>query len=483
MSSFRGLSIGISAIFANQRALDVTGHNISNVNTTGYTRQMIANSNSFYQKVGYSGNGNQLQLGTGVDVQEIRQYRDEFLDKKYKKENTELGYWSARYSSIEELETIFNDNSEEGLQSVMNDFWNSWEQLSKPTGGLTARASVKENAIAFVETVKSMDQLINNFKRSKNKEIIENVDRVNTIAKSVAELNLKIRQIEANGAVANDFRDERNLLIDELSQMAKIQVFDGSMVNIAIEGHMLVESGRYEQIATVPDPNNNGYAKLVWKGTNDDFLSTKGSLMSMIESRDVLFEDFGNKLNNFVIGVAEAVNAIHITGYGTKDNVHRYFFVNEANNSGTGINLSNIAFNPQLNEYDNIAAGEEDGNVEDNRIALKIAGLRLNEYFSDAGYEDETNAANRKYNFDEFYRNIIGDLGNKGLEASTSVDAQKLLVDQLDYRRQSVSAVSLDEEMSNLIKFEHSYNAATRIVNAIDEMLETIVNKTGLVGR
>lgn len=481
MSSFRGLSIGISAIFANQRALDVTGHNISNVNTQGYTRQMISNSASFYQKVGRSGNGKLMQLGHGVDVQEIRQYRDELLDKKFRRENTELGYWNSRFSSIEELQTVFIDDSTEGLQAVMNNFWNSWEQLSKPTGGIVARAMVKENAIAFIETVKNMDNLMVNFRKSKDKEIIENVDRVNVIAKRVAELNVEINKIEANGAIANDLRDERNLLIDELSGKTKIQVYEGTMVNIAVEGRMLVEGGRYEQIGTVPDSNNNGFVRLVWKGTNDKLEPSGGSLKSMMESRDTLINGFRDKLREFVEGVVTEVNAIHITGYGLKDAVPRNFFIYESNSDGTGINLSTLAFNPELNNYDNIAAGEESGNYEDNRIALKIAGLRLNDYFSDNGYE--TASANRKYNFDEFYRNIITDLGNKGMEAATTADAQRLLVDQLDYRRQSTSAVSMDEEMSNLIKYEHSYNAAARIVNVIDEMLEVIVNKIGLVGR
>jgi len=480
-STFRGLGIGISAVFANQRALDVTGHNISNVNTPGYTRQMISNSSSFYQKLGYSGNGKAMQLGYGVDVQEIKQYRDEFLDKKFKKESTELGYWEARLSSIEELETVFSDNTEDGLQAVMNNFWNSWEQLSKPTGGLVARSMVKENAIAFVETVKNMDTLIVNFRKSKDKEIIENIGRVNEIAKKVAGLNLEISKIEAHGVVANDLRDERSYLIDELSKKAKVQVIEGSTVNIALEGRMLVEGNRYEQIGTIPDTNNSGFVQLVWKGTNEPFEPSGGSLKSMLEARDVLVKGFREKLNEFVKGVAAEVNAIHITGYGNKDSVHRNFFVNAKDLSGNNIDLGTIEFNPELNEFDNIASAEEANNNEDNRVALKIAELRLNDYFSDDGYE--TSSADRKFNYDEFYRNLISDLGNKGQEAATATDAQKLLVDQIEYRRQAISAVSMDEEMSNLIRFEHSYNAAARIVNVMDEMLEVIVNKIGLVGR
>ncbi|KUO74761.1 MAG: hypothetical protein APF77_10890 [Clostridia bacterium BRH_c25] len=480
-SSFRGLGIGISAIFASQRALDVTGHNISNVNTPGYTRQMISNSSSFYQKLGQSGNGKIMQMGYGVDVQEIRQYRDEFLDKKYKKESTELGYWESRFSSIEELETIFNDNSEEGLQTVMNNFWNSWEQLSKPTGGLVARSMVKENAIAFVETVKNMDNLMLNFRRSKDKEIIENIDRVNEIAKKVAALNLEIQKIESHGVTANDLRDERNYLVDELSRKAKIQVIEGSTYKIAMEGRMLVDGSRYEQIGAIPDKDNSGFVRLVWKGTNEGVDFSGGSIKALIESRDIVVKGFREKLNQFVRGIAAQVNELHEVGFGVADNIQRKFFINKLDPLEDDIDLSNIEFNPALNDFDNIAAAEEAGNYEDNRVALKIAALRFEDFFSNDAYE--TVEDNRKHNFDEFYRNLISELGNKGQEAATAADAQRTLVDQIDYRRQSVSAVSMDEEMSNLIRYEHSYNAAARVVNAMDEMLEVIVNKIGLVGR
>lgn len=480
-STFRGLGIGISAIFANQRALDVTGHNISNVNTSGYTRQMISNSSSFYQKVGQSGNGRVMQLGYGVDVQEIKQYRDEFLDKKYKKENTELGYWGSRFSSVQELETIFNDTSEDGLQSVMNNFWGSWEQLSKPTGGLTARSMVKENAIAFVETVKNMDQLLVNFRKSKDKEIIENVGRINEIAERVAKLNLEISKMESHGVVANDLRDERGYLIDELTGKAKIQVWEGTSVNISLEGRMLVEGSRYEKIKTVPDTANSGFVQLVWEGDNGGLKISGGSINALFESRDVLVKGFREKLNEFVKGVAAEVNAIHITGYGIKDEIHRKFFINALDKTDDNIDLSTIAYNPDLNEFDNIAAAEDAYSYEDNRVAIKIAELRQNDYFSDANYE--TDPLVKKHNYDEFYRNIISEIGNLGQEAATAVNAQKLLVDQIQNRRQAISGVSLDEEMSNLIKYEHSYNAAARIVNVMDEMLEIIVNKIGLVGR
>jgi len=483
MSSFRGLGIGISAIFANQRALDVTGHNISNVNTTGYSRQVISNSNSFYEKLGVSGNGRTMQLGYGVDVQQIKQYRDEFLDRKYKKESTELGYWQTRYESVSELERIFSDNSEEGLQVVMNNFWNSWEQLSKPSGGLTARALVKENAIAFVETVHNMDKLLNNFRLSKDTEIRENISRINEIAKRVAELNVQIKKTESHGGTANDLRDERESLIDELSRKVKIQIVSGDSLSIAIEGRRIVDGGSYDELIAVPDAGNNGYVNIAWKSTGERLNVTSGSLKSILDCRDVLAKEFREDLNEFVKAVATEINNLHIRGYGVKDDKQRYFFINDKNGSGSGIDLSNIALNPELNDFDNIAAAESPYNTEDNRIALEISKLRLKDIFSEDRYIADANSTARKQTFDEFYRSIISEIGNIGQEAYTAAEAQLLLVEQIDYRRQALSGVSLDEEMSNLIRFEHSYSAATRIVNAMDEMLEVIINKIGRVGR
>lgn len=480
-STFRGLGIGISGVFAQQRALDVTGHNISNVNTPGYTRQIISHQSTFSQNIGRSGNGRILQIGMGVDVQTIKQYRDELLDKKLRKGNTELGYWESRLAGIEELETVLGDTSEEGLQTVMDNFWNAWEQLSKPTGGIVARSLVKENAIALVETVKTMDGLLTSYRRSKDKEIIENINQVNQIAKRISELNLEIKKIESHGTTANDYRDERNNLVLELSKKAKIQVIEGSTFNIALEGRLLVEDNRYEEIAAIPDASNNGFAKLSWKSTKEAVNISGGSIKSMFDARDEIVKGYRDKLDELVKGVANEVNAIHFSGYGVKDSTHRYFFINKQDGSAVGINLSNIEFNPELNEFDNIAAAEEAGNYEDNRIAIKIAELRSSDAFSADGYETDFNL--RKYNFDEFFRNIITDLGNMGNEAQTATDAQKLLIDQIEFRRQSVSAVSLDEEMSNLIRFEHSYNAAARIVNAMDEMLDIMINKMGLTGR
>jgi flagellar hook-associated protein 1 FlgK len=483
-STFGGLSIGLSGAWAQQKALDVTGHNISNVNTPGYSRQGITHASATPSRYGQSGNGTMMTVGTGVDVQDIRQYRDYFLDQKLKRENQELGYWDAKKSSIEELETIFNDNSEDGLQTVMDDFWNSWSQLSKPGGGLTARALVKENAIAFVETVKNLDTMLLDYRKNRNNEIKENVDRLNTITSAIAELNYDIKKVEGSGVVANDARDQRDALVNELSKLVKIQVIDGNNYNIAVEGLQVVSGDTSIPLVAVPDVSANGYYSIKWGKSMENVNISGGSIKALIESRDQLIDGFRNRLNELVKGVAGEVNKLHHGGFGNMDGIKRDMFVDRATNTVdplVDIDLSNIAFNLDLNEVNHIAAAklEPPGNYEDNQNALTISEWRLKDVFTDKKYD----VADGKLNFDEFYRSIITDIGLEGNKAANAADAQGLLVEQVEYKRQSLMAVSLDEEMTNLIKYEHSYNAAARIVNAMDEMIEIIVNKVGIVGR
>ncbi len=481
MSSIGSLGIAVSGLYANQRALDVTGHNISNVNTPGYSRQTAIQGSSIPDNIGWSGSGAKMQRGTGVDVLLIQQYRDEFLDIKMRRANKELGYWESKQMGVEELEAIFNDLSEEGIQSAMNKFWNSWDELSKPTGRLTTRALVKESAIALVESFQHADQLLKNFRANKDNEIRDTVSRINDIVKKIAGLNDMIARVEGSGAFANDFRDERNLLIDELSGLADVQVVYGKSVSVLMEGRAVVDYGHYEELETAPDADKNGFVKLVWKSDKSSVTIQNGKMKALFDTRDELVDKFHTRLNEMVKGLANEINKIHSSGYGIKDDVQRNFFINKGNPDNPDINISNIAFNPELNDYDNIAAAMDipPYNNEDNRIALMILELRDKNIFNQTEYDESTG----RYGFDEYYRNMIMELGKIGMEAAITAEAQNSMIKELGMKKGAIMDVSIDEEMSNLIRFEHSYNASARMINVMDEMIDTIVNKIGIVGR
>lgn len=481
MGSFSGLSIAISGIFAQQRSLNTVGHNISNVNTPGYSRQTAIHSTTAPMRLGYTAAGNILSKGTGVDAVLVMQYRDEFLDNKIRNNNQELGYWEALQAGVEDLEGIFNDYTEEGIQSAMNNFWYAWDQLSKPTGRLTSRALVKESAIALVEALKNTDKLLKDYRADKDREITETIDRINQITKRIAELNDMILKIEATGSYANDFRDERNLLIDELSTLAKIQVIGSKSVTILMEGRAIVDGKFVEELKVVPDPEKNGMAKLVWAGDNQTAVISGGKLKALFDTRDELVDRFRNRLNEMIIGLAAEINKIHMSGYGIKDDIQRKFFINGDDPTSDYIDMDNIAFNPELNDFDNIAAALNPPpyNHEDNVIALRILELKNSKIFGEEGYD----VSQAKYDFDEYYRNIILDIGKTGMEAYITAEAYRSMNKELENKRGALVGVSMDEEMSNLIRFEHSYNASARMINVMDEMIDIIVNRLGRVGR
>ena len=182
-----------------------------------------------------------------------------------------------------------------------------------------------------------------------------------------------------------------------------------------------------------------------------------------------------------IIGLAAEINKVHVSGYGIKDNIQRKFFINGGDPSSDDIDMSNIAFNPELNDFDNIAAALNPPpyNNEDNTIALRILAIRDSKVFGEEGYD----VSQAKYDFNEYYRNIILDIGKAGMEAYITAEAHRSMDKELENKKGSLVNVSMDEEMSNLIRFEHSYNASARMVNVIDEMLDIIVNRLGLVGR
>lgn len=480
-STFSGLGIALSALGAQQRALDVTSHNISNVNTPGYKRQVLNQAATAYDKLGMNGK-NVIEAGTGVEVQEIKQIQDEFLDRKIQRELSSEGYWNSRKDSVEELETSFNDMTQDGLQVVMDNFWNSWEQAAKPAGGLAARALVKENALALIENVKYIDETLTNFKKNKDAEITEKVDLINKCTKGIADLNQQIQNIEKYGVVASDLRDQRNKTIEELSSYAKVAVYrTGKVINIALEGRLIVESNKATRLSSVNDPLNNGMKKVVWSDNQVDISFESGQMFALFEARDRLVSENMERVNQFIKGLTDQINILEMTGYGLADNIHRPMFLNGSDLTTNGITLKNVIFNPEMESVDNIALGAQAGAAEDNSVALGIANLRNKEMFGRTDYP--TALIDRKYTADEFYRNIIADLGNTGMEATSAAKAQSDLVAQIVNRRDQMSSVSLDEEMADLIRYQHSYDAAARMVNAIDEMVDIIVNRLGVSGR
>jgi flagellar hook-associated protein 1 FlgK len=474
--SFGGLYISISGIYANKKSLDTISHNISNVNNPNYVRQRVTHAERRYSTTGDL----KLQTGTGVNVQEIRQIRDEFLDIKLRREMATFGYYNAKSEILGEVEDIFDG----GFQEVMDDFWNGWTELSKEPDSLTIRGLLHENATAFTTTVNHMSTQLDNLQYNLNKEMLNKTEEVNKTLKDISGLNKSIKLAESYGEniSANDYRDSRNAALDRLSQLIPITHYENKYGEevVSLHGKDLVNGDYLNPIEV--RLNDKGHGEIYWSDTGEPMdLKGLGELGGYIDARDKSVVEYKDRLNIMVKTIANKINEIHITGVGLDNTSVLKFFefdVNDKNNIA-----ANIKVNPELKDFNKIAASKT-GDKGDGEIAKAILDLREKTIFGKYNFEDPNKITEPgTITADGFYRDLILNLGLEREQARSMAENQTMLIRQIDERRKEISSVSLDEEMADMLKYQHSYIANSRVINAIDEMMDQVINRMGVVGR
>lgn len=695
-STFFGLEIARRGLITNKTALDVTGHNVANANTAGYSRQTVSMGTSIplfqpsLNRAQFVG-----QIGTGVQVDEIKRYRETFLDLQYRNENRGLGYWEVRSDTLQKVQELMAEHSGSGLSSVMDQFWEAWEDLTVHPTKPAARGVVVQRGKAVAETFNYLARQLRQLEVDLNDKVQTIVDEVNSISKQIADLNGQILAIEVTKDNANDLRDKRDLLLDKLSKLVDINVSEDNqgMVNVgagngslvtgvhqkklvvvdkidakgkslfevqwetglstmfysgALRGALesrgtmvdvgysskygsdkfdwqsnmnqsngsVIEVGRetivgtYGVDVTVPAtkkkatltlapisaPQNiqiNGYdialtngppaddantiaakinaltsftgvkatvvgadveveataygsvptfsiigsgdvavgpitggndlvASLTRNGTpvpGTEIVSMTGSRVVLkdgltidvtvtapgafsfdITKREGIVADMRRKLDRLAKTFTAEINKKHQEGVSLEDIIagghtgvqppsNIKFFIDRVEyetNLGNKIDptyLENIFVNPELENLSKIAAARPESQdlipfpntsfEGDGRNALVISQMK---YTKIASFPQQSTC-------DEYYRSVIGDLGVDGQQATRMFDNQTVLTETVKNQRDSVTSVSLDEEMTNMIRFQQAYNAAARMISAADEMLDTIVNRMGMVGR
>lgn len=500
-STFFGFNIARSGLFAAQRALDITGHNIANVNTKGYSRQRLEQ----VQSTPLALPGKQGMLGTGVDTLTIKQVRADFLDFKYRGEVNSQGEWEARRDGLQFIEAIMNEPSETGISTVLDELFQSIQELSKNPQELTNRSLVRQRAITFTNSLNHMHGQLEKMVKDVNFDVMTTVNSINAYSDQIATLNEQIFRAEIGGSNANDLRDQRNVLLDELSKLVNVEVLEvmdpndlqsgGKKMVIQINGQPLVHHNRAFKLST--EETVFGSEPLInqIKWENGATLSTtglKGELKALLDLRDSSDGKFKgipfyiNELNEFARVFAKEFNKIHYEGYGLNGQDGVLFF--SANGMDTldmmdgqtilddvihnKITAKNISIALDLEDPNKIAAGSDPTLLPgDGSIALKLAQLRHDGNMFTKGKPED------------FIKSLISNLGVDAQEAIRNAFNQTILTDQIDNERQSISGVSMDEELSRMVMYQHSYNASARMINTVDEMLDLIINRLGLVGR
>ncbi len=294
---FGSYEIARSGLTVNERGLYVTGHNISNVNTPGYVRQQLIATNGPLQ-TSYSRYG-MYQIGLGADIQQIRQIRHMFLDNIYRSESTNLGYWETRSRTLQDIQAILGEPLQAGLQNVLNQFWDAWQELSKEPDSLTVRALVRQRAEALVHHLNHMGSQLEKMQKDLDSEIRVRIDEINQITSEIAKLNVEIMKMEVTGDRANDLRDRRNLLLDRLTRLADVQIVEmqDGQVDITLGGYFLVTKGQQTSLYAAEANAGGIFVVPKLEGTEIEVPVKSGILKGLLESRGEVFGAKGSPEN------------------------------------------------------------------------------------------------------------------------------------------------------------------------------------------
>jgi len=522
ISSFMGLETAKRAMSTTQSALYTTGQNVANANTPGYTRQRVnfSQTNSF-PAMGMNSPMIPGQIGTGVQTDSIQRIRESFLDDQYRGQNHKIGYYGSMSESLDKIEGIMDESGSSGLQGVLSKFWNSLQDLTSNTDNSGAREVAAASGQTVADTLNYYYSSLTSVQTDSKNQMNVTTEQINTLVGNIEKLNKEISSIEPHGYLPNDLYDQRDLLVDELSGLINIKVTKvqpdnyGMAKNIA-EGLYNIEVVANDGKSYSPPINLVGADKTGMLGTTKvevNYESDKdpamvtgvkfgnqeiseynfsGKLAGLIESHGYtnevngvqgIYPDMLKNLNNMTEAFANEFNKIHAAGYalgGTTVSGEAFFTFTPGDAAKTIAVNPVILKNPSL-----IAAGKNGGTSGDNLNAKALADLKSLDFSKYEYYkaDGKTLPEGLTGSLDSFYAGVIGKLGVTSQGAQKDLGSAITLAESAEKNRQSVSAVSLDEEMTDMIKFQQSYNAAARMITMVDEMLDKIINGMGTGGR
>ena len=450
-----GLNTAMRALLTQQAAMDVTSHNIANLNTIGYTRQR-----AHLEAVAPVG---MPPVGGGVEIQSVERVRDLFLDLQMRMESSAEGSFRMQAESLGLAELTLGEPGEGGIRQLLSSFFNAWRDLANAPEESAARQAVIQTASSLTLAAQRVDRTLNALRDDANDRVALLVDEVNTLASQIATLNQQIMTLRGSGDAASDLTDRRDLMLDRLAQISDIHYVerDTGTVDIFIAGRALVSGNVSNQLYVDPDIANNNYLDVRWTADNSLAQFSSGELQGLLIQRDT---DLPSRLAGFNTVFAQLiadVNAAHAAGFGADG-------IATGNDFFTGTDASDIAVNAALVTTPALlAAATLPAAPGDASNAHAIADLQF-----------ATNLAAGTQSYEAFYAGLVTTLGTDARDTRSVAESQELLMSQIEGFRQSVSGVNLDEEMVQMVQYQRAYEAASQIIRKIDEMLDQLINRT-----
>ncbi len=592
MGGFGSLSIATSGMSAAQLGISVTGHNLANANTVGYTRQQAMQTDWSYLSIGAG-----KQVGLGTNVNDIRQIRDKYIDIQYRNENSKLTYYNTKANAGLEVQNLLGElNADYSTKTAIQNMWNSINELSMNPESIDSRGVFISTAVELIDNMTTVYDGLRDYQNTLNQQVKDTVGRINELTATVGEMNERITAAEVTGDSANDYRDIRNNALDELSALTGCTIKEKSngQYDLFIDGQPLLVNNlqseiglRYtgtdtsfvEPVFTSADgvlPADDTSAKSVFdiynispgkgndKSTLRALLVTRGSgpanyasSPQMPDATDTAKYPLGSKdpvyrqdyeqyqkdlfntqeavipstmkkldtvFNSIVSLINDTLAPQEQMAFDDPNNTHpmgldgtQYMeiFVRKdmdrygADTDGNGLpdynaenpddyhslyTLGNVEINPELLDvagYDKIplspglggagiGTGNNTADVSNNSVIIQLMEDWKNPIVQFTGGTDPN--GNQLYegeamSIDDSYNHFIGGVAVETRESQSYVDQQIVVMTQLSNNRQAMSGVSMDEELNNMMKYQHAYNASVRVVNAIDSMIDQVVNK------
>jgi flagellar hook-associated protein 1 FlgK len=476
-TTFSGFESARQALMAAQTALSITSQNIANASTTGYTRQRIVLTSTGPDTGTNKYMVNQAGVGQGVTVSSVQQVRDNFLDVRYRSENSSKSMWGDLSSSLSQVEDITNefssDDSLTGLSGQLSTLASNLKQWQTTPNDSNMAATIKNSIASICQTLNSDNSQLTQLSTQLKGSLQITVDGtsaagttgdggMNATLKSISSLNQQIAVYEVSGQTANELRDQRNTLLDDLSSNADINVTtqDNGMVTVALKNdstHMLIDSNNVVSELQM----NATQTKVQWQGSPPtDAVVTGGSIGASLQvingdgtnsgtNGELGIPAMQNKLNAFATGFMAAINGVAPTGTALLK----------------GTDASNIAISD--------AWGSNTALITQNNTSSDASTYAAK--FISALNQKGTAVAGYSGTFQDYTDSISLDVANRLSYVKQMSSSSNSIVSNLDSQRKSVSAVSIDEEGVNMIKYQQSYNAAARVMTVMSEMLDTLI--------
>lgn len=467
-STFGGLNTALTSLWAQQRALDITGQNAANVNTEGYSRKRADMQAVVTGAVPAIHSTAPVPAGGGVAVSGVTRFRDMFLEQRAQTESGKLAARTGTAAALSQIETAFGEPGDNGLQAVLADYWAGWGDVANQPGDEAARAQLLQRASAVADTFHSVAATLDGQWTSTRASLDGAVSDANATATQVASLNQAIMRATRTGADASDLSDQRDLLVMSLATSlgATTKLGEDGAVDVYVGGGALVSGVVADQLKVTGATDPSGLAaapvQVAFVSSNSP-ADVGGAVGADLGTVVDTIPAFRTRLDGIAAALANQVNAAQAAGYDLDGNAGAPMF------GGTPVTAASIG----------VSLGDPRGIAAASVATAPPAKPSLDGGNADAAGQLGTASGAP----DAAYRSMIVDLGVQAQSANRAESIQTSITAQVGAARQSVAGVSLDEEMTNMVAYQHAYEAAARLVTSIDEMLDTLINRTGLVGR